>query len=229
MARNHPLRDRQDPPFQCKEHPVTELAGAFGLPAPGSAGFFDYDHNLALTERLRELCVRCIIRFGLPEQNRELLGNAIGVPKEPILRNPHQAGKIDPRWEALANALRMPLPDELPIVHLRVGPHCDLSTIVKSLPSLITDLDFVPRARHKGPKTPAFRPIPKEVGESLQDRIAEVQTYGDSDTSPKGPNRVIALHIHRQMSIFKVLGSEWTLVNALERAALGQYARATSR
>lgn len=112
MPRQNSHKHHDESHYRRQEYPATELAEALGLPAADRFGY-DYSLTLALKERLADICIRCAIRFGIPDQNRKHLGDAIGLPDEPILRYPHHESNIDPRWEKLANA-SLSLPRRLP-------------------------------------------------------------------------------------------------------------------
>ena len=205
--------------YRFQEHPATELAGALGLATPARAGY-DYAQTLALKERLIEVCIRGAIRFGLPDQSRKHLGDAIGLPNEPVLRYPHREITMDPRWEKLANALRFPPQGDFPLVNLLVASAQELAFIKEALPSLLDDIDLQQRPRNETSHRRLFHPIPRNIGDKLIDKLEKVKAYGDGDTSPEGTNRAIARTIHRQMRIYNALGPAWTLVNSLESLAL---------
>lgn len=224
MPRHNNRNHQAESFYRMQEHPATELAEALGLPAADRVSY-DYSKTLELKERLIEVCVRCVIRCGLPDQARKHVGDAIGAPAEPLLRYPHREIPLDPRWEALANALRFPSPGDFPLVQLHVLSAQQLAAIKASLPSLLEDFDLQRRPRHDPAHSPLFRPIRCEMGDQLLDKVAQIQAYGDSDISPEGTNRSIARNMHRQMRIYMELGPEWTLVNSFESLALNSYTR----
>lgn len=218
-----PRQDRNTPHevglYKMQEYPATELAAALGF-YPAHRDSFDYAHTLKLKDRLAEVCTRCAIRFGLPDQTRNALGDALGLPKNPVLRYPHPEIPMDPRWEALGSALRFPSPGDFPLVHLHVSNARQLQEIKNALPSLLEDLDLRNRPRHESLHQPLFHPIARKVGDKLIGKQHAVKSYGDNDTSPEGYNREIARNMHRQMRIYLAVGCEWTLVNSLESLAL---------
>lgn len=222
MPRQNSQKHHDKYHYRRQEHPATELAEALGLPA---ANRFEYDYSLtlALKERLVEVCIRGAIRFGIPDQNRKHLGDAIGLPVEPVLRYPHHESNIDPRWEKLANALRFPSQGDFPLVNLLVASAQELNTIRDALPSLLEDIDLQKWPRTETSHRRLFHPIPRNTGDELIDKLEKVKAYGDGDTSPEGPNRIIAQNMHRQMRIYMALGPEWTLVNSLESLVLTSY------
>lgn len=205
--------------YKMQEFPATELAAPLGL-YPAHRDSFDYAHTLKLKERLVEVCTRCAIRFGLPDQTRNELGDAIGLPKNPVLRYPHPEIPMDARWEALGSALRFPSPGDFPLVNLHVSNAQQLQAIKDALPSLLEDIDLQIRPRHEPPRQPLLHPIARAVGDKLIDKQNAVKAYGDKDTSPEGYNRAIARNMHRQMRIYMAVGAEWTLVSSLESLAL---------
>lgn len=205
-----------------QEYPATELAQALGLPAADRISY-DYAKTRELKERLTEVCTRCVIRCGLPDQARKHIGDAIGAPDEPLLRYPHREIPLDPRWEALAKALRFPSTGDFPLVQLQVVSAQELAAIKASLPSLLEDFDLQKRPRHDASHRPLFRPMSRELGDQLVDKVSQIQAYGDSDSSPEGTNRILARNMHRQMRIYMALGPEWTLVSAFESLALRSY------
>ena len=222
MPRQNSHKHHDESHYRRQEYPATELAEALGLPAADRFGY-DYSLTLALKERLADICTRCAIRFGIPDQNRKHLGDAIGLPDEPVLRYPHHEINIDPRWEKLANALRFPSQGDFPLVNLLVASAQELNAIRDALPSLLEDIDLKQRPRQKSADRAVFRPITRKVGDELIDKIDKVKAYGNGDSSPEGTNRTIARNMHRQMRIYMALGPEWTLVNSLENLVLTSY------
>lgn len=218
-----PRQSRQTPqevgPYKMQEFPANELAAALGL-YPSDRNSFDYLQTLALKERLVDVCTRCAIRFGIPDQARKHLGDAIGLPDEPLLRYPHREIPVDPRWESLANALRFPPPGDFPLVTLTVQNTQQLNALKETLPSLLEDLGVERQGRKAPSHRPLFHSITREVGDKLVVKIDHVKAFGDHDKSPEGTNRAIARNIHRQMRIYIALGPQWTLVNSLESLAL---------
>jgi hypothetical protein len=228
MPRHNPRNHQAESFYRMQEHPATELAEALGLPAAGSVSY-DYARTRALKDRLTEVCTRCVIRYGLPDQARKHIGDAIGAPAEPLLRYPHREITLDPRWKVLATALRFPSPGEFPLVQLHVLNEQKLAEIKASLPSLLKDLDLQSQPRKEASHRPWFRPLRREMADQLVGKVSQIQAYGDTDTSPEGANRTIARNIHRQMRIYMVLGPQWTLVNALENLALMSYLSPASK
>ena len=219
MSRHAPNRSLEMGPYKMQEFPATELAAALGLFA-SDRNSFDYAQTLALKERLTEVCTCGAIRFGLPDQARKHIGDAIGLPNDPVLRYPHRELPIDPRFEALTNALRFPPPGDLPLVHLAVLNTQELQALKDSLPSLVEDLGLQRQARYGASPRSLFSRISRDVGDALVDHMEKVRSFGDCDTSAEGYNRAIARNTHRQMRIYLALGPEWTLVNSLENLAL---------
>lgn len=219
MSRQAQHRSHEVGPYKMQEFAATELAAALGL-YPSDRNSFDYTRTLALKERLTEICSHCAIRFGLPDQARKHLGDAIGLPNEPVLRYPHREIPMDPRWEALANALRFPSPGDFPLVNLVVLNAQELQALKDALPSLVEDLGLQRRGRHGTSQRPIFSHISREVGDALIEKMDQVKSFGDNDTSVEGYNRAIARNTHRQMRIYLAVGPEWTLVNSLENLAL---------
>ena len=222
MPRHNSDRPLMEPHYRMQEHPATELAGALGLPSADRVAY-NYSQTSALKERLIDVCTRCAIRWGLPDQARKHLGDAIGLPEEPVLRYPHHEINMDPRWEKLANALRFPSQGDFPLVNLLVASVQELNAIKDTIPSLLEDIDLKQSLRHESSSRAVYRPITRKVGDELIDKIDKVKAYANGDTSPQSPNRDIARNMHRQMRIYIALGPEWTLVNSLESLALTSY------
>ena len=202
-----------------QEFPATELAAALGL-FPSDRNSFDYAQTLVLKERLTEICTRGAIRFGLPDQARKHIGDAIGLPNDLVLRYPHREMPVDHRFEALTNALRFPSSGDFPLVNLTVLNAQELQTLKDSLPSLVEDLGLQRQAPRGASPRPLFSRISRNVGDALVDQMERVRSFGDSDSSAEGYNRAIARNTYRQMRIYLALGPEWTLVNSLESLAL---------
>ena len=219
MSRRSQQKPHEMGPYKMQEFPATELSAAVGL-YPSDRDSFDYAQTLALKERLADICKRCAIRFGLPDQARRHLGDAIGLPNEPLLRYPHREIPLDPRWKALANALRFPPTGDFPLVNLEVTSSQHLQSLKDALPSLLEDIDLEPRYRHDTSRRPRFRPISRELGDSLVDKMEKVQSFGESDNTVEGYNRALARNTYRQMRIYIALGPEWTLVEPLENLIL---------
>jgi hypothetical protein len=202
-----------------QEFPATDIAVALGL-SPADRTSFDYAQTLALKEKLVDICKRCTIRYGLPDQARKHVGDAIGLPDEPVLRYPHREIPMDPRWEALANAIRFPAPGDFPLATLEVLNAQSLKAISDALPSLLEDIDFKPHSHHGASHRPLFAPISRDVGDALADKINQLKSYGADDPSAEGDNRAIGRNAYRQMRIYLAVGPEWTLVSPVERLAL---------
>lgn len=199
--------------------PASELANALGLP-PALRSSLGYTHQHLLHKKLIDVCTRCAIRFGIPDEVRKHIGDSIGLPDEPVLRCAHQGIPSDSRWEALANALSFSPLGQLHFVEVEVQSREALRTIKESLPSLLEDIDLLQRLTNRPPANPTLRPISKELGDQLVTMRDQVAAFGDNDTSPAGHRRQIAQHMERQMRIYAVLGPQWTLVTPLERFAL---------
>lgn len=207
-------------PNESREFPVSEIARALGFPFPARSSYNDGE-KLALQKRLEDVCVRCAIRFGIPEQVRKHVGDSLGLPDVAVLRNPHPAIPIDPRWETLANALCFSSTNgESSIATLQVANTEHLRAIKDGLASLLIELDLDIKSPSQRAARSVFTPIDSGVGDLLKDRLEIVRSYGHDDPLLEPENRCTARVIYRQMQIYKATGPEWTLVDSIEAMAL---------
>jgi hypothetical protein len=202
MPRQTPSSHNHSTPYSAQlNYPISELSSTFRC-VPSDA--------YALKKAVFDLCTKCVIRFGIPDDVRNSMGDALQIPASNTLRYGPIGHPIDPRWVLLARALELPGKNDLPIISLRVPAKEVLDQIRVAVSELLEEVNAT-----------TTKPVTPTICETLKDKIEKVRDWGlDQQQGIQELTRPIAAAALRQLKLFHELGVNFTLTSPHERLVL---------
>lgn len=202
MPRQSPSSHKYSTPYSAQlNYPISELFSTLRC-APSDA--------YAIKKAVFDLCTKCVIRFGIPDDVRSSMGDALQVPPSSTLRYGPIGHPIDPRWTLVARALELPGKNDLPIISLRVPAKEALDQIRVAVSELLEEVN-----------APTTKPVDPVICEMLKNKLETVRDWGlDHNQSIQELTRPLAASALRQLKLFHELGTNFTLTSPEERLIL---------
>lgn len=177
-------------------------------------------HEPVALQALRDLARTCVIRFGIPTRETSSLPAVLEIPDTSNLNYPPRGIEIDPRWERLHRALRLPadgcfaLDGPLIIAYER-----DRAALQEAISGLFLDLKGAGRLQAIDPEVAiTLKAYIDKVGGAVYDQKVVEQ----KDSSPESYRALV--QAFRQLSLYFKDGPEWALVSEIEHRILRAFA-----
>ena len=171
-------------------------------------------------QALRDLARACVIRFGIPRDHVSSLPSILEISSTSNLNYPPRGIEVDPRWERLSRALRLPAEGGLALDGpLLIANECERAALQGAIEGLVTDLK----------KAGELRTIDPRIATTLTAYIDEVRktVYDDRVVEHKEsrPESYKALvQAFRQLALYCKDGPQWALVSEKEHQILQAFA-----
>ncbi len=171
-------------------------------------------------DALRYLARACVIRFGIPRHQESLLPTSLGIPTNSNLNYPPRGIEVDPRWERLSRALRLPAEGGLAIDGpLVIANQRERAALQGAIEGLVTDLKKAGELRAIDPSIAnTLRAYIDKVREAVYDH----KVVEHKDSRPESYKALV--QAFRQLALYFKDGPQWALVSEKEHQILQAFA-----
>lgn len=176
-------------------------------------------------EALRDLARTCVIRFGIPSDQVSSLPTILDIPHTSNLKYPPRGIQVDPRWERLSGALRLPAEGAFALDGpLIIANERERAALQGAIEGLVADVQGAGR----------LQAIDPQIAATLKNHIDAVRiaVYSDKvvslqSTNPESYKALV--QALRQLAIYTKDGPKWALVSEQEHQILTAFAEEARR